>query len=88
MENQKHRSTLQWFNAAVTIDRIGRLLEVGIAPEAIAIQMSVNNEGGGAFNEEDVLAYGKLYKETKKKALLTLRQTEALIEFMATENDY
>lgn len=88
MENQKQRSMLQWYNGAVTIDRIGRLLGVGIAPEAIAIQMSVNNEGGEAFNEEDVLAYGKLYKETKKKALLTLRQTEALIEFMATENDY
>lgn len=88
MENQKQRSMLQWYNGAVTIDRIGRLLGVGIAPEAIAIQMSVNNEGGEAFNEEDVLAYGKLYKETKKKALLTLRQTEALIEFMVTENNY
>ena len=88
MENQKHLSTLQWFNAAVTIDRIGRLLEVGIAPEAIAIQMSVNNEKGAKFYINDVEAYGKLYKETKKKALLTLRQTEALIEFMATENDY
>ena len=83
-EKEKTNPQLSWFNVAVTIDRIGRMLEASTHPEVIALQMSINNKGGAKFNINDVEAYGKLYRESKNKALMTHSQTEALIEFALT----
>ena len=62
-----------------TVQRVSRLAESGVAPEAIALQLSTNSHNQQAYSKEDVQAYSKLYLDSKTKVGITAEQTRGLI---------
>lgn len=66
--------------AGSAAERAGRMLEEGVDPDVIALQMTKNSPNGKRYTAAKVLAYGDLYEDSKTKAPLTARQTRALIK--------
>lgn len=65
--------------AGAAVERAGRMLEEGVSPDVIALQMRNNSPNGKHYTAADVLAYGDLYEDAKTKAPLTAAQARALI---------
>lgn len=65
--------------AGYTAERAGRMLEEGVSPAVVALQMTENSPNKQSYAPSDVLALGKLYKDSKTKVVLTAKQTRALI---------
>jgi hypothetical protein len=66
--------------AGSAINRVGKMLEAGVTPTVIALQMTVNSPKGKQYTVAKVLAYGDLYEDAKTKAPITSAQSRALIE--------
>lgn len=66
--------------AGSAIDRVGKMLEAGVKPTVIALQMTENSRKGKQYTVAKVLAYGDLYDDAKTKAPITAAQSRALIE--------
>jgi len=64
--------------AGYTIERVGKLLESGISPKVIALQMT-ETSANERYTVSDVKTYGKLYQDVKTKVPITSKQTKALI---------
>ncbi len=65
--------------AGSTVERAGRMLEEGVSPAVIALQMTENSPNNQTYSVEDVNTLGKVYKDSKTKVVLTAKQTRALI---------
>ncbi len=63
-----------------TVERAGKMLEEGVSPAVIALQMTENSPNNQAYTQEDVKTLGKVYLDSKTKVTLTAKQTRALIE--------
>jgi len=61
-----------------TIERVGKMLENGVSPKVIALQMS-ETSANKKYTVNDVKSYGKLYEDVKSKVPITSKQTKALI---------
>ena len=66
--------------AGSAVERAGRMLEEGVDPEVIALQMTKNSPNGKRYTVAKVQAYGDLYEDAKTKAPITAAQTRALIQ--------
>ena len=66
--------------AGSAIERAGRMLEEGVDPEVIALQMTKNSPNGKRYTVAKVQAYSDLYEDAKTKAPITAAQTRALIQ--------
>lgn len=71
--------------AGSAIDRVGKMLEAGVKPNVIALQMTENSPKGKQYTVAKVLAYGDLYEDAKTKAPITAAQSRALIEDQRTQ---
>ncbi|OOG64510.1 hypothetical protein B0E46_07690 [Rhodanobacter sp. B04] len=58
--------------AGSAAERAGRMLEEGVDPDVIALQMTKNSPNGKRYTAAKVLAYGDLYEDSKTKAPLPL----------------
>lgn len=65
--------------AGHTVERVGKMLEAGVSPRTIAMQMSDNSTNEINYTEQDILAFGNLYQDAKTKVGVTSEQTRALI---------
>ncbi|ENU1225611.1 hypothetical protein [Providencia rettgeri] len=65
--------------AGHTTERAGRMLEEGVSPSVIALQMTENSPNKKVYTSSDVIALGKVYEDSKTKVVLTAKQTRALI---------
>ena len=65
--------------AGYTTERAGRMLEEDVSPAVIALQMTENSPNNTTYTSSDVIALGKVYKDSKTKVVLTAKQTRALI---------
>lgn len=66
--------------AGSSTERAGRMLEVGVSPSVIALQMTENSHNNQMYTSSDVITLGKIYEDSKTKVLLTANQTRALID--------
>ncbi|MGG7605037.1 hypothetical protein [Massilia sp. BKSP1R2A-1] len=66
--------------AGAAVERVGRMLEEGVDPEVIALQMTKNSPNRKPYTTAKVLAYGDLYEDSKTKSPVTAKQTRALIK--------
>jgi len=66
--------------AGSTIERVGKMLASGVSPRTIATQMTDNSPNGNSYSESDVRAYEKIYEDAKTKAVITAKQTRALMQ--------
>jgi len=71
--------------AGSAIDRVGKMLEAGVNPNVIALQMTENSPKGKQYTVAKVQAYGDLYEDAKTKAPITAAQSRALIEDQHTQ---
>jgi delta 1-pyrroline-5-carboxylate dehydrogenase len=60
--------------AGSVAERAGRMLEGGVDPDVIALQMTKNSPTGKRYTADKVQAYGGLYEDSKTKAALTVKQ--------------
>ncbi len=65
--------------AGSTTERAGRMLEEGVSPSVIALQMTENSPNKKTYTQSDVVTLGKVYEDSKTKVVLTAKQTRALI---------
>lgn len=65
--------------AGSTVERAGRMLEEGVSPAVIALQMTENSPNGKAYKSTDVQTLANLYEDSKTKVVLTAKQARALI---------
>lgn len=65
--------------AGSTVERAGRMLEEGVSPAVIALQMTENSPNSQNYSVDDVNTLGKVYNDSKTKVVLTAKQTRALI---------
>ena len=65
--------------AGSTVERAGRMLEEGVSPAVIALQMTENSPSDQTYTVPDVRAYGKVYQDSKTKVVLTSKQTRSII---------
>ncbi|EOH0514822.1 hypothetical protein ACNPDE_002862 [Vibrio fluvialis] len=65
--------------AGSTVERAGRMLEEGVSPAVIALQMTENSPNKQTYSVQDVTTLGKVYSDSKTKVVLTAKQTRALI---------
>ncbi|PQJ47761.1 hypothetical protein BTO01_28200 [Vibrio jasicida] len=65
--------------AGSTTERAGRMLEEGVSPSVIALQMTENSPNKKTYTPSDVVTLGKVYEDSKTKVVLTAKQTRALI---------
>ena len=65
--------------AGSTTERAGRMLEEGVSPSVIALQMTENSPNKKTYTPSDVITLGKVYEDSKTKVVLTAKQTRALI---------
>ncbi|WP_413699099.1 hypothetical protein ACLKMH_16345 [Psychromonas sp. KJ10-10] len=63
-----------------TVERAGRMLEEGVSPAVIALQMTENSPNNQTYTQEDVQTLGKVHLDSKTKVTLTAKQTRALIK--------
>lgn len=61
------------------IERVSKMLENGVDPEVIALQMTKNSPNDKEYTVEDIMAYDKLSKDSETKVVITAKQTRALI---------
>jgi hypothetical protein len=73
--------------AGSTVERVGKMMEAGVDPEVIALQMTKNSSNGNVYTSSDVDAYGMLYQDAKTRAFITAKQTTALISDKGSEPD-
>ena len=66
--------------SALTIERVGKLLDAGVSESTIAQQLTDNSSNKQVYTVGDVRGYAKLYKDAKSAVVLTKRQTEALLK--------
>ena len=66
--------------AGNTVERVGKMLDEGVSPSVIALQMTENSPNGNQYSKSDVLAYGKVYEDAKTKGVVTAAQSRALIQ--------
>lgn len=66
--------------AGASVERVGRMIKAGVAPEVIALQMTMNSPKGVNYTPDKIVAYGELYEDSKTKAPITAKQTRSLIE--------
>ena len=71
--------------AGFAINRVGEMLEAGVKPNVIALQMTENSPKGKQYTVAKVQAYGDLYEDAKTKAPITAAQSRALIEDQRTQ---
>lgn len=64
--------------AGNTVERVGKMVEAGVCPEAIAAQMTYNSKTGTNYTAKDVDTLAKVYEDCKSKVLITAEQAEAL----------
>ena len=64
--------------AGNTVERIAKLAEVNVCPEAIAAQISHNSQTGTKYTENDIETIVKVYKDCQSKVLISKKQAEAL----------
>lgn len=72
--------------AGSTVERVGRLLEHGVSPSVIALQLTENSQKNNAYTASDVMALGKVYDDAKTKAVITAKQTRSLIDDQREHN--
>ncbi|WP_156826618.1 hypothetical protein [Marinobacterium rhizophilum] len=60
------------------VNRVARLVDAGVDPDVIALQMRKNSPRGNTYHKRDIYAYYKLYEDTKTRAPLTEKVTRAL----------
>ncbi|CAK1897716.1 conserved hypothetical protein [Vibrio crassostreae] len=65
--------------AGSTVERAGRMLEEGVSPSVIALQMTENSPNKKTYTSSDVVTLGNVYEDSKTKVVLTAKQTRALI---------
>lgn len=65
--------------AGSTVERAGRMLEEGVSPAVIALQMTENSPNKQTYTSADVQTLGRVYEDSKTKVVLTAKQTRALI---------
>lgn len=66
--------------AGSTVERAGKLLEEGVDPEVIALQMTKNSATRTPYTVAEVMAYGHLYQDAKSRVPLPAAQARALIK--------
>lgn len=66
--------------AGSTVERAGRMLEEGVSPSVIALQMTENSPTNQTYTPEGVETLGQVYQDSKTKVVLTAKQTRALIK--------
>jgi hypothetical protein len=66
--------------AGWAVGRVGKMLEKGVDPQVIAMQMTKNSPKGTRYTASKVQAYGELYQDAKTKAPITAEQSKALIK--------
>jgi len=64
--------------AGNTVERVGKMVEAGVCPEAIAAQMSHNSKTGTKYTARDVDTLVKVYEDCKSKVLISAKQADAL----------
>ena len=72
--------------AGWTVQRVGVLLEDGLSPKVIALQMTENSPTKATYTSSEVIGMGKLYEDSKTKVVLTAKQTRALINDQKTHS--
>jgi len=63
-----------------TVERAGKMLEEGVSPAVIALQMTENSPKNQTYTQDDVKTLGKVYLDSKTRVTLTAKQTRALIK--------
>ncbi len=71
--------------AGSAINRVGKMLDAGVPPKVIALQMTENSPKGKKYTVAKILAYGDLYEDAKTKAPITAAQARSLIEDQRTQ---
>jgi hypothetical protein len=66
--------------AGSVVERAGRMHEEGVDSDVIALQMTKNSPNVQTYTANDVMAYSKLYQDSKTKVIITSKQTRALIK--------
>lgn len=64
--------------AGNTVERVGKMLDDGVSPKVIALQMTENSFNSQEYTEDDVATCGKIYKDAKIRVLVTAKQARAL----------
>lgn len=65
--------------AGATVERVGKMLEAGVDPAVVALQMSIGSANGETYTEADTACLGKLYQDSKTKAPIKADQARVLI---------
>ena len=65
--------------AGHAIERVGKLLEGGIAPNVIAMQMTTTSPTGIKYTRANILAFGDLYEDSISGQAMPAKQARALL---------
>lgn len=87
----EEKTSNQTSRTGTVTSRIASLLANEVAPEVIALQMTMNSEKANpkepsTFTGDDVIAYAKLHHANRTRSILPQHQTGALIRAQRDSN--
>ena len=71
-----------------TVERVGKMIDAGVSPNVIALQMTENSPNSHTYTTQDIESYSKLYTDSKTKVVITAKQARALIDDAVIDGDF
>ncbi|MBD2779896.1 hypothetical protein [Xenorhabdus szentirmaii] len=72
--------------AGSTVERVGKMVESGVDPDVIALQMTKNSPNETTYTAADVKTCNNIYKDAKTKVVITSEQARSLINDQKNES--